>query len=153
MLGLLNSLLAAWYFRLGSTNAAVSHYQISDLPCPVFRETATKDETAAGAAVAKQLKAGRPDAAFVELSSLLATAPFSPAVRDAVAATVDVIVGIEANRGEMTRADRSALSVSAQPYQDFLHRLFFGLAGFTDAEVAALRVRYEQMKKVKYPAS
>ena len=27
VLGLLNSLLADWYFRLGSTNAAVSHYQ------------------------------------------------------------------------------------------------------------------------------
>ena len=35
-LGLLNSKLGDWYFRLGSTNAAVSHYQLYNLPCPFF---------------------------------------------------------------------------------------------------------------------
>ena len=34
VLGLLNSKLCDWYFRLGSTNAAVSHYQLYNLPCP-----------------------------------------------------------------------------------------------------------------------
>ncbi len=33
---LLNSDLIDWYFRLGSTNAAVSHYQLLNLPCPNF---------------------------------------------------------------------------------------------------------------------
>jgi len=36
VLGLLNSKLVDWYFRLGSTNAAVSHYQLYNLPCPAF---------------------------------------------------------------------------------------------------------------------
>ncbi len=39
VLGLLNSNLIDWYFRLGSTNAAVSHYQVANLPCPVFDES------------------------------------------------------------------------------------------------------------------
>ena len=38
VLGLLNSKLADWYFRLGSTNAAVSHYQLYNLPVPAFQD-------------------------------------------------------------------------------------------------------------------
>ncbi len=41
VLFVLNSAVADWYFRLGSTNAAVSHYQLSNLPCPLF---GAKDE-------------------------------------------------------------------------------------------------------------
>lgn len=33
---MLNSVFADWYFRLGSTNAAVSHYQLLNIPCPRF---------------------------------------------------------------------------------------------------------------------
>lgn len=36
---LLNSKLAEWYFRLGSTNAMVSEYQLRNLPCPEFNTT------------------------------------------------------------------------------------------------------------------
>jgi hypothetical protein len=36
VLGLLNSKLVDWYFRLGSTNAMVSEYQVNNLPCPLF---------------------------------------------------------------------------------------------------------------------
>ena len=36
LLGLLNSKVSDWYFRLGSTNAHVSHYQLYNLPCPLF---------------------------------------------------------------------------------------------------------------------
>ena len=36
LIGLLNSKLHDWYFRLGSTNASVSHYQLYNLPSPVF---------------------------------------------------------------------------------------------------------------------
>jgi hypothetical protein len=66
-----------------------------------------------------------------------------------VVAAVDQIVKAETDRGEMSRSDRSALSAGAQPYQDFLDAVFFRLAGLTPAEEAALRQRYEEMKKVK----
>ena len=36
LLGLLNSKVSDWYFRLGSTNAHVGHYQLYNLPCPLF---------------------------------------------------------------------------------------------------------------------
>ena len=36
VLFVLNSGFADWYFRLGSTNAAVSHYQLRNIPCPRF---------------------------------------------------------------------------------------------------------------------
>jgi hypothetical protein len=41
LLALLNSKLADWYFRLGSTNAHVSHYQLYNLPCPIFADATT----------------------------------------------------------------------------------------------------------------
>lgn len=44
ILALLNSTLSDWYFRLGSTNAHVSHYQLYNLPCPRFAVSATPEE-------------------------------------------------------------------------------------------------------------
>ena len=38
LLFVLNSSFADWYFRLGSTNAHVSHYQLTNIPCPRFGE-------------------------------------------------------------------------------------------------------------------
>lgn len=37
LLALLNSKLADWFFRLGSTNASVSHYQLYNLPAPALQ--------------------------------------------------------------------------------------------------------------------
>ena len=39
LLFVLNSSFADWYFRLGSTNAHVSHYQLTNIPCPRFGES------------------------------------------------------------------------------------------------------------------
>src|SRR5439155_26297927 len=36
IVGLLNSKLLDWYFRLGSTNSKVNEYQFNNLPCPIF---------------------------------------------------------------------------------------------------------------------
>lgn len=149
VLGLLNSLLADWYFRLGSTNAAVSHYQIYKLPCPSFRDRATSADSKSAQKAIAALSAMKPADALTALSPLLETAPFSPAVQDVVVAAVDRIIDAEANRGAMTRSDRSALCAPAQPFQDFLDTVFFRLAGLTDPEVTGLKKRYEAMKKVK----
>lgn len=80
---------------------------------------------------------------------MLATAPFSPVARDAVVAAVEKIIAIESRRGDIHRADRSALAPQAQPFQDFIDELFFRMAGLTAAEVVGLRERYAAMKKVK----
>jgi hypothetical protein len=149
VLALLNSTLSDWYFRLGSTNAAVSHYQIANLPCPIFRVRPTPDETDVGQKVGKHLAANRPAQALPLLTPLFGTAPFSPVLRDMVAYASERIIALEGNRGEISRTDRSALSAAAQPFQDFIDALFFGMAGFSAEEVVELRGRYEVMKKVK----
>jgi hypothetical protein len=149
VVALLNSVLADWYFRLGSTNNHVSHYQLKNLPCPVFRDRATAAERGTAEKAIAELVANKPSVALVALSPLLQTAPFSAAVQGVVAAAVDRIICAEADREDMKRAERSELCKAAQPFQDFLDTVFFRLAGLTDPEVAALKKRYQAMKKVK----
>jgi hypothetical protein len=64
--------------------------------------------------------------------------PFSKIVSDILIECVDAIRGIEEARGDIARADRSSLAVQAQPYQDFIDRLFYVMAGLTKAEADAL---------------
>ena len=45
----------------------------------------------------------------------------------------------------MARKDRSALHPDAQPYQDFIDRLFYRMAGLTDDESAGLEERLARM--------
>jgi hypothetical protein len=51
----------------------------------------------------------------------------------------------EADRGDIVRTERSALAPAAQPYQDLIDQLFFGMAGLSAGEVKALEGRYEKM--------
>jgi len=44
-----------------------------------------------------------------------------------------------------SRTERSALAAAAQPYQDLIDALFFGMAGLTAEEVTALQGRYAKM--------
>jgi hypothetical protein len=76
---------------------------------------------------------------------LLAKAPFSPAVQQVIIAAVQGIMALEADRGEIARAERSALDPAAQPYQDLIDQLFYGMAGLTDDEVKGLEERYARM--------
>jgi hypothetical protein len=145
VLALLNSMLADWYFRLGSTNAAVSHYQLYNLPCPRFAAEATAEERQRQERAEKSLSAGKPAAALTELRPLLERPPFSPAVQTVIVAAVERIIAIEASRSQIARKDRSALDPDAQPYQDFIDQLLYGLAGLTAAEVRGLEERYERM--------
>jgi len=145
ILGLLNSKLCDWYFRLGSTNAAVSHYQLYNLPCPLFAVKHTAGETKLQGSAESALAAGRPDEALDLLRPLLAKPPFSPAVRQVIIAAVQRIMALEADRGEIARVERSALDPAAQPYQDLIDQLFYGMAGLTPDEVKGLEERYAKM--------
>jgi len=58
---------------------------------------------------------------------------------------VERIVTIEQARENMARTDRSALHPNAQPYQDFIDRLFYRMAGLTDDETAGLEERLARM--------
>jgi hypothetical protein len=67
------------------------------------------------------------------------------AVRAAIVAAVERIIGIERERGEISRTDRAALAPDAQPYQDLIDQLLYGMAGLTANEVRGLEDRYEEM--------
>lgn len=141
VLGLLNSKLADWYFRLGSTNAAVSHYQLYNLPCPVFAGTEARPN-----GVRRQIRTGRLADALEAMRPFLQAPPFPLAVRDAVIVAVKRIIEIEENRGDIRRIDRSELAPAGQPYQDFIDRLFYAMAGISDQESADLEARLAQMQ-------
>jgi hypothetical protein len=145
IVGLLNSKLADWYFRLGSTNSKVNEYQFNNLPCPVFAEAATPSDRA----LLEYGKALIDDGALDEFLRLieprLADPPFNSVVADLVSEIVLRISDLEIERGEIPRSARSALSQSAQPYQDLLDNLFYTMAGLTSAEAGDLENRLDEM--------
>lgn len=146
VLGLLNSKLADWYFRLGSTNAAVNHYQIYNIPCPLFATSSSAADHEIALRSLSALKAGDLQAAFLCLLPTLSEPPFSLAVRDTIVNVVNRITAIEMNRGDIARIERSALSLDAQPFQSFIDRLFFAMAGLTDYEAVQLEERLAWMR-------
>lgn len=143
LLGLLNSKLLDWYFRLGSTNASVSHYQLYNLPIPLFGE--------------KQAGVGVPKAfdefvqmqqwadAFVSIEPLLDKPPFSFEIASSLVRLVNSVSKVEAERGDIARMERSALAPEAQPYQDLIDKILFRLAGLTDSESEGLEKRLATM--------
>jgi hypothetical protein len=79
VLGLLNSRLIDWYFRLGSTNAAVSHYQMYNLPCPMFAD-GTLQPDGGRHDVRTVVGSGQLGDAYNLLKNELAEPPFSASV-------------------------------------------------------------------------
>jgi hypothetical protein len=145
LLGLLNSMLLDWYFRLGSTNSKVNEYQFNNLPCPHFAKKVKEKDAKLQAKAEAAVAARRPEDALDVLRPLLAEPPFSPAVRAVIVAAVQQIMRIEADRGEIARTDRSALDPDAQPYQDLIDQLLYAMAGLSAAEVRGLEERYATM--------
>lgn len=145
VLALLNSRLSDWYFRLGSTNAAVSHYQLYSLPSPVFQQGETRTDKDLTQAAVSALRSGGLDSVFQILQPGIKEPPFSPAVQDTIINLVRRIIDIEQTRGEISRSERSALSPEAQPYQDLIDRLFYAMAGLTDEEAKGLEERLVTM--------
>lgn len=145
VLALLNSKLADWYFRLGSTNAAVSHYQLYNLPCPLFADSADQSDEELTTEIEALLRRGQVEEAYNLIAPHLQTAPFRLVIRGAIVGAVKRIISVERNRGEISRTARSALAPAAQPYQDLIDRLFYAMAGLTTDEAAGLEARLEHM--------
>jgi hypothetical protein len=143
LLALLNSKLSDWYFRLGSTNASVSHYQLYNLPTP--NVGSKKAEGGPVEEFEKCLDRQRLDKAYNLLEPSLAEPPFSIALLGCIGLLADGISKVEAARGDIARTDRSALASEAQPYQDLIDRLLYRMAGLTDSEAQGLEKRLEGM--------
>jgi hypothetical protein len=58
---------------------------------------------------------------------------------------VERIARVEASRGEIARAERSALAPKAQPFQNLIDRMLYRMAGLTDEEAAGLEDRLSRM--------
>jgi len=142
---LLNTKLADWYFRLGSTNAHVSHYQIYNLPCPIFSATLEADDEVLQEKAIDALASSNTEGVFDMLQPTLKNGPFSPAVLTVIIEAASRIIAIEERRGEISRAARSTLAPAAKPYQDLIDRIFYALAGLSASEAAGLEERLAQM--------
>jgi Eco57I restriction-modification methylase len=142
---ILDCRLSDWYFRLGSTNAHVSQYQVANLPCPEFSRSRTSTDDRTRDEAIAHLRAGRTTNALKVLRQLLDTPPFSTAVRDAIIEAANRIIAIEKERGEISRSARSALDPAAQPYQDFIDQLMYGMAGLNAEDVQVLEANYAKM--------
>lgn len=145
LMAFLNGKLADWYFRLGSTNAAVSHYQLYNLPFQRFADGQSALRARIASMIRRSVDAGDITAALDGVRPFTETPPFDPGIGDLICHAVDRITAIETGRGEISRSDRSALAPAAQVYQDFLDQLFYMLAGLTDAEAAGLEDRLLRM--------
>jgi len=145
LLALLNSALCEWYFRLASTNAHANQYSLRILPCPTFSEAESFADKTLTRATLGAVHDGDFDAVLHILQPGLQEPPFSPAVRNTIVNLVNRIIEAERARGQISRAERSALSPEAQPYQDLIDRLFYAMAGLTVDEAKALEDRLSKM--------
>jgi len=145
IVAILNSKLADWYFRLGSTNAHVSHYQLYNLPCPRFADSLSSDAMKARKVAITAIRASDTARAFRATRPMLLSPPFSPAVQEILVNAVDRIIDIEHARAGVARTDRSALAPEAQPFQDFIDRVLYAMAGLSEDEAAGLEDRLSRM--------
>lgn len=145
VLALLNTKMADWYFRLGSTNASVSHYQLYNLPCPVFATPDRASDTRMLLGFARGIRMHSHGDALAALQLGLQQRPFARAVCSAVALTARRLIRIEQRRGDVPRLERSRLCPEAQFLQDLIDKVFFRMAGLTAEEAAGLEARLGKM--------
>lgn len=160
LIAVLDSRISEWYFRLGSTNAHISQYQLQNLPCPIFAEVSDRNVTSMVSAVRSVLDSWSPNASRGEVSRdpepmiqevcrvlrpAMAVPPYGAAVAQTLIELVRRITAIEAARGEISRSARSALAPAAQPYQDLIDRILYRLAGLSESEWRGLEERLSTM--------
>ena len=145
ILFVLNSSFADWYFRLGSTNAAVSHYQLLNIPCPRFSsKDAPIDHTTLDhlEAQLEALDFAAIEKAFLTLAEQQGC---SPTLESAIVRLVRFIEAEEGQRGQIARTDRSVLSEPAEPCQVILDKLILALLGLGADRHEYIEARLEQM--------
>jgi hypothetical protein len=143
--GLLNSDLIDWYFRLGSTNAHVSHYQLYNLPCPNFNLSMSPDSEAIIASGRRMIGGSEIDNLDRFFARLINRPPFDFALCSILAAIVERIIESERARGEISRSDRSRLAPESRRWQDLIDRTLARMAGISEEEHAELRKRLDVM--------
>ena len=145
ILFVLNSTFADWYFRLGSTNAAVSHYQLLNIPCPRFRSKDTPIDQKTLDCLEAKLEALDFDAIEKALRAIAVQQGCARTLESAIARLVRFIEAEEGQRGQIARAARSSLSENAERCQVILDKLILALLGLGADRHEYFKSRLEQM--------
>ena len=140
VLALLNSEIIDWFFRLESTNNAVSHYQIHSLPAPSI---ANDREHINWENKIKQSQ-------WKELKEQLCNSCNKPgimpnSVAEALAEMSRHIQRIEATRVLKNRSERSRLADESQPIQNVIDAVLFRCYGLSDDDARYVEQRLKEM--------
>ena len=132
-------------FQLGSTNAAVSHYQLYNLPCPNFNLLTSRGSQGKIVEGQHLIQSEDIDSLEAHLVELIDEAsPYDAAIPSIIAAIVERIIASERARGEISRSARSKV-VRSQNWQDLIDRTFARMAGISEEERKGLRDRLNAM--------
>ena len=146
ILATLNSKFVDWYFRLGSTNAHVSHYQLNNIPCARFR---TVHGDAHDQGVLARVRRTLADQDFEQIPEVVATLVDTQGVNTTIQQIMVVLVRYiemeEASRGEIARSARSQLAPSAEQAQAILDDIIFSLLGVSGRQRQHIRDRLQEM--------
>lgn len=140
VLALLNSSLYDWFFRLSSTSAAVSHYQVLKLPAPTIVDGPSIEDWR------ELVKKDRWDELAARLAGRL-TVP-GEMLRDVAGAVVALskrIQKIEDRRVLASRADRSQLAPESAPIQGVIDSVLFRCFGISAEEGRYILQRLKEM--------
>jgi hypothetical protein len=141
VLALLNSKISDWFFRLASTNAAISHYQIYNLPAPCI---ASNDLPNKWNELIDESK-------WDDLVELLCAACTEPGimpkpVAEALAEMSRRIQEIEAQRLLKSRSERSRLAPESQSIQDAINAILFRCYALSEDDAAYITQRLQEMR-------
>ena len=140
VLAFLNSKVADWYFRLTSTSAAVSHYQLYALPIPtIVDEPCSLDwrptfDAGDWGNLSSQLVAACRATGKLPRDVALAIEHMSLHLRT-----------IESKRMLSGRAERSRLASESQPIQDAINRVLFHSYGLSEDDAQYVEKRLTEM--------
>ena len=146
VLAMLNSKFADWYFRLGSTNNHVNHYQLTNIPSPRFSLDHSK---ALDEVLLAGIRQSLADSDFEQLRDtimpLLRAEGASVTVQQVMSMLVQFIEEEESNRGAITRGERSHLAPDSEHAQEILDDMIFMVLGISEPQRRHIRDRLDQM--------
>ena len=139
LLCLLNSKLSDWMFRLQSASAAVSHYQVLNLPAPTFVKA--EGETP---------QASHVNGNWIEVAERIGSKlPGNGLMADDGARFLEDcssrIQEIERKRDLRARSERSELANESQIIQDAVDRIIFRCFGFSGSDGGYIELRLKEM--------
>jgi hypothetical protein len=141
VLALLNSAIYDWFFRLTSTNAHVSHYQIvNKLPAPTLvSDSEVKDW-------APLLRSRRWDEVALKLRDAIPTpGEIAQNIVLAVSGMSREIQKLEARRPLARRSERSQLGSEGMEVQQALDNVLARCLGLADEDLSYINLRLQEM--------